>query len=230
MARKRVSRARKRDLEQPDEFLTLTSRLLEKIRTYWKPISAGCLVLLAALIGVLAYGYFDERAEQQAFVLLNQAMSRYETERGTRNASESLEAARADFEALFAKYGNRRGGAAGHLIFAQLNYQAGHPEEAAAQYEAALNLFPEGSYAASAALSGLAYAQAAAGQNEKAIAAFSAIVDGQDPILKADALYQLSLLYRKSGQDGEYEKVRRILLDDYPDYTYAEMLPKAAGG
>ena len=51
MAQKRISRARKRDLEKPDEFLTLTSRVLEKIKTNWKPISLGCAVLLAILAG-----------------------------------------------------------------------------------------------------------------------------------------------------------------------------------
>jgi hypothetical protein len=76
MAQKRISRARKRDLEQPDEFLTLTSRLLDKIRTYWKPVSAGFGLLMIILAGILAFGYFSQKAEAKAFVLLNQTMQR----------------------------------------------------------------------------------------------------------------------------------------------------------
>ena len=230
MAQKRISRARKRDLEKPDEFLTLTSRVLEKIKTNWKPISLGCAVLLAILVGVLAFGYFSERAERQAFVLLEQAMSRYTTDLSRMDASKAIEAVTPEFEALFSKYGDRQAGAAGRLMFAQMNLRAGHLETAVAQYEAAVRLFPEGSYAASAAWSGLGYAQAAIGHPERAIAAFTNIVAGQDPILKADALYQLTLLYRKTNQEVEYEKTLKTLREDYPDYIYAEMLPPSTDG
>jgi hypothetical protein len=101
MAQKRISRARKRDLEKPDEFLTLTSRLLEKIKTYWKPISAGGVVLVVILVGVLAARYFSERAEAQAFVLLNQAMNHFTTERRSQDPAKALDAVTPEFETLF---------------------------------------------------------------------------------------------------------------------------------
>ena len=230
MAQKRISRARKRDLEKPDEFLTLTSRFLEKIKTHWKPISAGSIVLLVILVGAMAVHYFSGKAEEKAFVLLDQAMNHYATERRTQNPAAALDAATPDFESLFMRYGDRRGAAAGRLIFAQMNYLAGRPEAAVVQYEEALKLYPEDSYAASAARSGLGYAQAATGQSEKAIAAFRAIIDGQNPVLKADALYQLSLLYQKTGQDTEYAETLQRLKDDYPQFVYAEMISDEVGG
>ena len=90
MAQKRISRARKRDLEQPDEFLSLTSRLLDKISTYWKPISAGMGVLMVILAGVLVAGYFIEKAEDKAFVLLNQAMRHHAEELVSQDAQTLL--------------------------------------------------------------------------------------------------------------------------------------------
>jgi tetratricopeptide (TPR) repeat protein len=229
MAQKRISRARKRDLEKPDEFLTLTSRLLEKIKTYWKPISAGGVVLVVILVGVLAARYFSERAEAQAFVLLNQAMNHFTTERRSQDPAKALDAVTPEFETLFTQYGDRRGGAEARLIFAQMNYLAGRPEAAVIQYEEALKLYPENSFAASAVRSGLGYAQAAAGQNEKAIATFTALVDGQNSVFKADALYQLSLLYRKTGQETAYAKTIQTLKEDYPQFMYAGMIADEAG-
>ena len=88
MAQKRISRARKRDLEQPDEFLTLTARLLEKSRAYWKPLSACGVILFVILAGVLVAGYFSDQAEEKAFVLLNQAMNRYAQRAATRIGSK----------------------------------------------------------------------------------------------------------------------------------------------
>jgi tetratricopeptide (TPR) repeat protein len=229
MAQKRISRARKRDLEKPDEFLTLTSRLLEKTRTHWKSITAGGVVLLIVLVGVMATSYFSKKAEEKAFVLLNQAMNHYAIEGRGEDPVKALDAVAPDFETLFAQYGDRRGGAAARLIYAQMNYLAGRPEEAAAQYEEALKLYPQDSYAASAAMSGLGYAQAAAGQSEKAIAAFTAIANGHDSILKADALYQLSLLYQKTGQEAAFTEALKTLKKDYPQFMYAEMVSDEAG-
>jgi tetratricopeptide (TPR) repeat protein len=230
MAQKRISRARKRDLEKPDEFLTLTSRILETIKNNWKPISAGGIALLVVLGAVLATRYFSQKAEDKAFVLLNQAMNHYAAERRSQDQAKALASVTPDFEALFAKYGDRRGGAAARLIFAQMNYAAGHPAVAATQYEKALKFYPQGSYAEAAAWSGLGYARAGAGQNEKAIAAFTAIVDGQNSIFKADAWYQLSLLYRKTGQEANYDKAIQTLKEDYPQFMYAEMITDEAGG
>jgi len=230
MAQKRISRARKRDLEQPDEFLTLTSRLLDKTRTYWKPISAGMGVLMVILAVVLVARYFSEKAEDKAFVLLNQTMHRYAAERASQDAKQALEAVAPDFENLFSKYGDRQGGMAGRLIFAQMNYQAGRTEAAIVQYAEAVKGFPEGSYALSAVWSGLGYAQAAAGQHEEAIITFSKIIAGQDTVLKADALYQLALLYRKTGRDADHAEALKTLRDKYPGFMYAEMLAESTDG
>jgi tetratricopeptide (TPR) repeat protein len=229
MAQKRISRARKRDLEQPDEFLTLTSRLLDKIRTYWKPVSAGFGLLMIILAGILAFGYFSQKAEAKAFVLLNQTMQRHAAESIKQDPQKALEAVTPDFENLFATYGNRQAGMVGRLIFAQMNYQAGQMENAIVHYMEAVKMFPEASYALSAAWSGLGYAQAAASQDEKAINAFKKCADGQDAVLQADALYQLALLYQKTGQEPEYNKIVASLKEKFPGFMYAEMLPQSAG-
>ena len=230
MAQKRISRARKRDLEQPDEFITVTSRLLGALSTHWKSITVGIGVALVLVVGVLAYGYFSQKAEERALLLLDQAVTRYKTELAGQDAANALEAVASDFETLLADYGDRQAGAVARILFAQMNYRAGRAEAAAAQYEAALPHFREDAYAAAAALSGLGYARAAAGEPEKAIAAFSKILAGSDPVFKADALYQMALLYRETGQAVAYDKAMRQLESDYPDFMYAEVLPSAAAG
>ncbi|MGD9329745.1 MAG: tetratricopeptide repeat protein [Desulfobacterales bacterium] len=229
MAQKRISRARKRDLEQPDEFLTLTSRLMGTINTYWKPISAGFSVLLVIIAATLVYGYFRERAETKSFTLLELAMRHYQSELARQDAAQALDAVAPEFEDLLSNYGNYQGGKTGRLLYAQMQYQAGRIEAAITQYVAAEKGFPEGSYALSAARSGLGYAYAAAGRHEDAMAVFTRIVEGAEPVLKADALYQLALLQRQTGRVAEYEKSLKALQEEYPGFMYAEMLPAATG-
>ena len=230
MAQKRVSRARKRDLEQPDEFLTLTAKLMERIRTHWKPISAVFLVIMVILAGTLLYGFFDEKAETKAFAQLSQTMSRYASEVTRQDRLKALEVVTPEFDQLFAKYGNRQGGMAGRLIFAQLNYLAGKAETAVQHYTEAAKRYPDGSYGASAAWSGLGYAQIAAGQDQAAITAFSTVIDGQHPALKADAMYQLILLYKKTGMQAEYDQTVKTFKDKYPANMYTAVLPDPTDG
>ncbi len=226
MAQKRISRARKRDLEQPDEFLTLTSRILGKISTHWKPLSAGFGAIMAIVMGIMIHGYFGDMAEDKAFTHLNQTMRRYASEVSRQDTAKALDAIAPEFEVLFSKYGNRQGGLAGRMIFAQMNYQAGRIEEAIAQYKAAEKGYSDGSFSLSAAQSGLGYALAAAGQDDEAIAAFSQVLGGPDPVLKADAYYQLALLFRKTGQDAEYRESIQNLRETYPTFMYAELFPE----
>ena len=230
MAQKRVSRARKRDLEQPDEFLTFTSQLFNRIQTNWKPISAGFVLFMAIIAGILVFDYFDEKAENSAFALLSQTMNRYAAEQTLNDSQKALETVSPDFNQLFAKYGKRQGGMAGRLIFAQLNYQAGQAEAARTHYTEAAQLYPEGSYGAAAAWSGLGYAQIATGQDDAAIAAFTKIIDGQAPTLKADAMYQLILLYKKTGKLTEYDQTLKAFKEKYPGNMYTEILPNPSNG
>lgn len=230
MAQKRISRARKRDLERPDEFLTLSSRLMEKINLYWKPISAGFGALLVVVAGILVFRYFSDKAEDRAFVLLNKALVAHAAEQENQGLEKALDVVTPDFDTLISQYGNHQGGMVARLVFAQMNFQAGRIERALAAYTEASQQFPEGSFGASAAWSGLGYAQAAAGQHEKAISAFGKVVDGSDAALKADALYQRALLYRKTGQDADHNKALQTLREKYPAFMYAEMLPEPTEG
>jgi tetratricopeptide (TPR) repeat protein len=157
-------------------------------------------------------------------------MDRYAVELNSQDAAKALDAVSPDFDILFSEFGDHQAGVAGRLIFAQMNYRAGRMAPAVEQYEAALGQFPEGSFRASAAWSGLGYAQAGAGEHEKALAAFSKTVAGADPVLKADALYQMALLYRKMGEEGQYRKTLETLKNDYPESIYADILPSATAG
>ena len=230
MAQKRISRARKRDLERPDEFISTTSRLLNAFNTHWKSISAGLGAVVVVLVGILIYGYFSQKADQKALLLLNQALNRYTAEVNAQDPAAALEAVKTDFETLLADYGDRQAGALAQILYAQMQFRAGRAEAAAAQYEDVLRRFPEDTYGYAAAWSGLGYARAATGEYDQAIAAFSEILSGSDPVFKADALYQVALLYRQTGQAAEYGEAIQTLKRDYPDFMYAEALPPLPPG
>jgi tetratricopeptide (TPR) repeat protein len=204
--------------------------MLEQGRIYWKPISLCVAAVMVVVVGVIVFRFFSDRAEDKAFALLNETLVRYTSERSGQDAQKALAAVAPDFEKLFADFGDRQGGLAGRLIFAQMNLEANRPEVAAEHYKTAVEKFSEGSFALSAALSGWGYALAASGQHEKAIAAFTKVVDGNDPALKADALYQVALLYQKTGQEAKYNQALQTLREEHATFMYAEMLTAPADG
>ena len=79
MAKKRISRSRKRDLDAPDEFITFWTRLLGFVTENKVKFSCalGFIVLLIVVIAVMAF--LSNKAENKSFALLQQGIDKYQT-------------------------------------------------------------------------------------------------------------------------------------------------------
>jgi tetratricopeptide (TPR) repeat protein len=229
MSRKRISRARKRDLEQPDEFLSLTTRFLAKLNQYRKPLSitAGALILVA--MGLTAVRYFDQKAEEKALTQLSTEMSAYTQAMQQSTPQNALEIVRPGFDKLLADHESRLGGQMARLYWADLNFDAGRSEEAILQFERARKDFNPGDFTFGAALCGLGYAYAAAGQNEKAMECFKTLSEGPYPALRTDALFQLAQIHAVMGDEEATKALRRRILEENPAYLYADMIRETIG-
>ncbi|MBL0714917.1 MAG: tetratricopeptide repeat protein [Desulfosarcina sp.] len=230
MSQKRISRARKRDLEKPDEFISVTTAFIQKMTQYRTPLIIGIIVVFASLTAFSAVRYFSRQAENRAFQLLSANLQTYQDAARAGSSRQALDQVKPQFESLLADYGNRDGGKLARLVFADLNYQAGNHDDAIANYEQALKVLPEGHFASGSALSGLGYAYVAAGKMDKAVACFEKIVDGNHPRLKTDALYQLGRLYGEQGQPARQKEMYQRLLDEAPEFVYADLIKRELEG
>ena len=93
---KRVTR--KQLLKEPDEFITLTGRIIRWGRQYARQVAYGAGAGLILLVVIAAYGYFSRNAENKAYLLLDQAVDKYETQKKGMDALSAYEGSREDFE------------------------------------------------------------------------------------------------------------------------------------
>jgi tetratricopeptide (TPR) repeat protein len=224
MSIKRISRARKRDLEQPDEFLSVTATLIQRLSRYRTPLAVGVIVVFASLAAFSAMHYFSGQAENRAFQRLTADLRAYQAAVTTRTPREALEQVKPQFESLLADDGQREGGKLARLVYADLNYRAGEYEGAIANYEQSLALQSPGDFAYGSALLGLGYAYLEAGARDKAIGCFEKIVAGNYPQLQADALFQLGLLFGEQGDTAKQKELFQRLLDEAPTFVYADLI------
>ncbi len=230
MSQKRISRARKRDLQQPDEFLSVTATIVQKLNRYRTSLAIGVVVIFLALAGYSALRYFTNQAENRAFQRLSANLKMYQEAVREKAPPEALEQVKPQFESLLDEDGHREGGKLAHLVFADLNYRAGHHDVAIANYEKAIELIPLDHLAHGSALSGLGYAYLEAGKMDEAAGCFEKIIAGNYPHLKADALYQLGRLYGAQGQTAKQKDVYQRLLDEAPSFVYADLIKRQLEG
>jgi tetratricopeptide (TPR) repeat protein len=230
MSRKKVSRARKRDLEQPDEFLSITAKLIQQINRYRTPLAIVVVVVFVSLAAFSAIRFFAAQAENRAFHRLSVNLQTYQEAGGNNAPKEALEKVKQPFESLLADDGQREGGKLARLIYADMHYRAGNLDEAIANYEKAVQLLPPAQFAHASALSGLGYAYIEAGRNDDAIRCFEEITNGAHSALGADALYQLGRLYGQKGQTAKQQAAYRRLLDEAPTFVYADLIKRQTEG
>lgn len=229
MAKKRITR--KQLLKEPDEFITLTGRLIEWARENSRPLIYGAAAFFVFLIAIAGYGYYREKREQAAAALLSQSLSVYQQERARESGPATLlMMAEADFDQLVSRYGRATAGRLGRILSGHIHLAAGDPDAAARLYEKALTDFGKDPSLRPVILNGLAEAYAMKGDTAAAIAHYEKIVAGRHIHFVDTALFHLGRLYRTAG---ELEKSRRAyerLGDEFPDSIYADMARELIAG
>ncbi len=230
MSRKRISRARKRDLERPDEFLSFSATLIQNLQRYRAPVTIGVVVVLAALATYSGVRFFTAKAENRGFQLLRDNLQTYGEAARDSAPDQALAQVSPQFESLLADYGRREGGKLARLVFADLNYRAGNYDAAITHFNEVLEGLPPDHFGYGSALSGLGYAYLETGHKDDAADCFEQIVAGHHPQLKNDALFQLGRLYGEQGQTEKQKEIFQRLLDEAPAYMYADLIKRQIEG
>lgn len=224
MAYKRISRARKRDLQQPDEFLTFSSRLIEAAHRYRKQLAWVLIGMLAIGVGVTGYGVYSNRAETEAATLLSRAMEAYQAERTTGSATQALERVRSEMQTLIQDHGGTTAGSVAKVFFARFYYDAEQPQDAIALYKDALKNFKAGTFYYASSLNGLGYAYEKAGDYASALDCFKQLSEGAEGFFQTDGLYNASRMYARMEETEKSRAALKELIAKNPDYLYTELI------
>ncbi|MEZ4527082.1 MAG: tetratricopeptide repeat protein [Desulfobacterales bacterium] len=221
---------RKQLLKEPDEFLTFSQKMMGYILLHRVKFVSGLAALFALLIIGGLVGYFSNRAEDNAFAMLNQGVIRYNEVMEKDGPEKAYQAVEKEFLELFDRYAGRKGAQMALFTFANMACDAGKYEKALELYQKALKDFGDASSLKNLILAGLGFASEGKGDYASAIGYFEKISSGSDALMKSEAVFRLGMLYEKTGDKEKSLKSYQKLLADYQDSLYADLVREKVPG
>ena len=229
MALKNLSR--KQRLKQPDEFITLTGRVIQWVRNNPKRVTAYVAALLAVVLFVAGYSYYREMRGRTASALLSKHLEGYRQASATKKPAQALSAAQPGLEGLAEQYSNQAAGRLAPIYLGHLLLNAAKPSEAIDYYKQMLASHGNDPLLAGVILNGLGAAYYQAGDQESAINYYARLVSGGHTLYKDSALFNLGILYQQTQKSAKAQEMFKQLAELFPDSRYAAMAQeKIAGG
>ncbi|OQY54514.1 MAG: hypothetical protein B6245_21190 [Desulfobacteraceae bacterium 4572_88] len=226
--RKRVTR--KQLLKEPDEFLTFSRRLLLFVLENKVKIATGLGAFFAVIIVFSGIQYFSDRAEDKAFALIGQGMDKYETLLKDDGPEKAYTDVQPDFQLILDKYSEKNAGKLARIIYANICYNAGNADKAIELYDKAIQEVENDASFKNLVLSGLAYAHEAKKDYKTAIRYFETIANGNDPLMKDEAFFNLGRLYAETGEGEKSMNAFKTIVSDYTDSLYLELAKERVAG
>jgi tetratricopeptide (TPR) repeat protein len=218
---KKVSR--KQLLKEPDEFISFTGKMIRLVRTHQKHVTIALGIAVSVLLVFSLVKFFANRAENNAFILLNQANSNYNSLLVSQDATTALKEVEKDFEYIIKEYSGYKGGKIARVNYANYSYQAGEYDKAAGLYTTALIDFGKNASYANLILNGLGYSYKAKKDYETSAKYFEMIASSDISMLKDEALFNLSKLYVMLGKDHKKTEVLKKIVSEYPESIYIDL-------
>ncbi len=229
MAKNKISR--KQLLKEPDEFFTFSGKIIQFAATHRNQLT----IMVGLMIGVVfifsLIAFFSNKAEKKAFVLLGQANEKYESVLAkSQDPKKALKAVESDFQIILDEYIGYRGGKIARVQFANMSLEGGDHKRAADLFDKALKDFGDNPSYRNLILNGLAYSHEAAKNYKKAAEYFKMIADGDFPILKDMAWFNLGRIYGSMGKEEKQQEALKKIVSDYPDSMYFELAKDILAG
>ncbi len=227
---KKQKKTRKELLKEPDEFMTLTGKVIGFAVDHKTQLTYGLGIVLALVIIISGIRFFSIRAEKNAALMLSQSLAAYENLKNQKSPEELYSAVSGGFKNIVQKYGGKDSGRLARLVYANICYDAGRYKEAIELYDAALKDFETHAMIYSQILNNLGYAYEQQKDYAAAVNYFEKISEAPQQILRDEALFSLGRLYAKLGQPEKSKAAYQKIVSDYPDFIYIDMVKEQISG
>lgn len=224
MAAKRISRARKRDLQDPDEFMTFWAKLFEFTDEHKFLVISALTFFIVLVIVTATTVYFLKKSENKAFFLLQQGVVKYQTSMKAGNPKKAYLEAGKDFGQILEKYSGRKGGKLARFIYAGMCYAAGDYDKAITHFKHSLADFNDETFLKNLILSGLGYSYKAQKDYKTSAQYFEMIVTAPGNGIKDEALFNLGELYAATGDKDKSRDAYKKILSDYAGSMYTQIV------
>jgi tetratricopeptide (TPR) repeat protein len=229
MAKKR-KKTRKELLKEPDEFLTLSSKLIRLAIDYKTHLTyaLGTILIIAVIISGIRF--FSIRSENNASALLDESLTKYNNLKAEKKPAEVYDEISADFQFIFNKYDGKDSAKLARLIYANICYNAGKYKQAIELYKTALTEFAEYPVIHHQILSNIGYAYEQEKDYSTAVGYFEKISSAPELMMRDEALFHLGRLYDKLGQNEKSREAYNKILTDHQDFIYIDLVKERMSG
>jgi len=221
--RKRIT---KKQLKEPDEFITLTERAFIFIREHSKKVAAGGGLLLVLIVAFIVLQMWDKKKEEEAAREFGVATGLYE--RGIAQAPEgSIQGEKdilAKFDEIITKYPRTSSGRFSLLYRGNVYLKKGEFDEAIKAYTAFLDRSGKEKLYRYFAWEGLGHAHEGKKDYAKALEAYQKIVEGGEGYLLAEANLSIGYCYEKLGKSKEALESFKAFLSSNPKSSLSNVL------
>ncbi len=223
MAKKRVSRSRKRQLEEPDKFISFSAKFLGFLTKYKVPMLSAVGVIFAIIIVCSSVYYYSDSAESKASVMLANSLAKHEKIKTEQGAVKAYQEMANDFNQIIENNWGKDSAKIARVMYANICYNAGDFDAATELYNKALSDFENNPFVKNLILSGLAYSQEGKKDYNAAAQYLEMIMSGSNDANKDEALFNLGRLYAVMGNKDKSAEAFNKIVSDYKDSIYIDL-------
>jgi tetratricopeptide (TPR) repeat protein len=228
---KKLSR---KDLKEPDEFLSFTVRALKWISDQKVTLLVGALALLVVILGTFAWRWHSqslEKAASHAFMqareILDARVIPREDSAGTSSSDGSFfseddkfKAAIAEFEQVTKNHSNSATATLATYYVAEYSRRIGDYDKAIESFKNYLRAEGTGGELAAFAVEGIAASLEAQGKNDQATQQYQRLTEHPFDMQPERGRFHVARLEQKAGRTEEAVRLFNEIIEKHPKTTY----------
>ncbi len=214
----------RKQLKQPDEFVTASSKLVKQVVEHKNKIISALTAIVVVVAIISTVNYFSNKAEDQSLSALSSVISQYETVQSKSGDVEAYKGTKDALTKVIETYGNKTGGKFANYFLAGCSFSAGEYKASETLYRKAVEDF-KGVYPFEyLAKSSLAYALSQQGDHEGAAAIFNELASAANPLMGDESLFALARQYGAMGKTDLQKETSKKLIEKYPDSIFTNVV------
>jgi tetratricopeptide (TPR) repeat protein len=229
---KKIKKTRKELLKEPDEFITISGKIIGFLVDHKNQITYALGIIVALALIFSGYRFFSIRSENKASTLLDQGLAKYEKFKNDKQPVEAYDQVSADFQLILDKYGSKNNGMIARLTYANICYKAGKYEQAIELYKKSLKDFEENQTIYNQVIGSLGYTYEQQADYANAVSYFEQLSSAPDTIMimRGEAFYHLGWLYDKLGNAEKSKEAYNKIISDHQDFIYIDLVKERMAG
>ncbi len=214
---------RKKELREPDEFITIAGRALEYALQHKIKIAAAVGSVMALIFIVSFSLHHANQKENKSFIAYHDILARYEASADREGTAKALQEFQEEFGTFLQQYSGTVAGSMAAARFGSISIAGGAYDQAVQWYQTALDSLEADNACRNVFLSALGHAYMARNDHNSAVSVFEQIADGSSPVMKAEAFYLLGALYDQAGQQQKSAEAYKTIVSQYADSMYFDI-------